>query len=81
MPILHKCKGIRKTHKNEDKCRFLLGWDVIVIVIVHYLTILKVDLLQLSTNMMLSFGFRTLNYIAISEKIVFVLLAFVSSVN
>lgn len=59
MPILHKCKGIRKTHKNEDKCRFLLGWDVIVIVIVHYFTILKVDLLQLSTNMMLSFGFRT----------------------
>lgn len=49
--------------------------------IVHYFTILKVDLLQLSTNMMLSFGFRTLNYIAISEKIVFVLLAFVSSVN
>lgn len=27
--------------------------------IVHYFTILKVDLLQLSTNMMLSFGFRT----------------------
>lgn len=54
MPILHKCKGIRKTHKNEDKCRFLLGCDV-----VHYFTILKVDLLQLSTNMMLSFGFRT----------------------
>lgn len=36
MPILHKCKGIRKTHKNVDKCRFLLGCDLVHCALFYY---------------------------------------------
>lgn len=56
MPILHKCKGIEKHTRTKINAGFSL---VVMLCIVHYFTILKVDQLQLSTNMMLSFGFRT----------------------